>query len=161
MSKVLFLNFLLRSKSADGRLKEAFKEKRESNTTLLLNEVVTDQDHHSVKDLVNMIEGNIKAESLNPYVRKWGCDLISPEPHKKNVTYRQQKRELVDQNALNSIQRGKTYTWQQDDHFKHKNNIANEIMVLNHHNQHHSPSGRDIIGKVSHQHLLHGWKSEC
>ena len=145
----------IRSKSADGRLKEAFKEKRESNATeTLLNEVVTDQDHHSVKDLVNMIEGNIKAESLNPYVRKWGCDLISPEPHKKNVTYRQQKRELVDQNALNSIQRGRTFTWQQDDHFQHKNNIANETMVLNHYNQHHSPSGRDQILNNDHDSYL-------
>ena len=140
-----------RSKSADGRLKEAFKHRETNATETLLNEVVTDEEHRSVKNLVNMIEGNIKAESLNPYVRKWGCDLISPEPHKKNVTYRSQKREIVDPNALNSIQRG-TYTWQQDDHFQHKNNITNETMVLDHFNNQHSPSGRDDHDSYLEQH---------
>ena len=141
-----------RSKSADGRLKEASKHRETNATETLLNEVVTDEEHRSVKNLVNMIEGNIKAESLNPYVRKWGCDLISPEPHKKNVTYRSQKREIVDPNALNSIQRG-TYTWQQDDHFQHKNNIANETnMVLDHFNNQHSPSGRDDHDSYLEQH---------
>lgn len=92
-----------RSKSADGRLHDSFrksdpklsqlmKQQQQSSSTNvteeLLNEVVTDKDHHSVKDLVAMMEKNTKAESLNPYVRKWGCDLISPEPHKRNVTYR-------------------------------------------------------------------------
>ena len=141
-----------RTQSADGRLKEAAKHRETNATETLLNEVVTDQEHRSVKNLVSMIEGNIKAESLNPYVRKWGCDLISPEPHKKSVTYRPQKREIVDQNALNSIQRG-TYTWQQDDHFKHKNNIRNETsMVLDHFNNHHSPSGRDDHDSYLEQH---------
>lgn len=115
-----------RSKSADGRLKNA--------TGTLLNEVVTDNDHHSVRDLINMMENNIKSESLNPYVRKWGCDLISPEPHKKNVTYRREKKQIVDENELNNF---KTFTWQQDDHFQKKAQISN------YHNSQHSPSGRD------------------
>ena len=145
-----------RSQSADGRLNQAFKrqdpklsrfrdssESNANNTEMLLNEVVTDKDHHSVRDLVNMMENNIKSESLNPYVRKWGCDLISPEPHKKNVTYRLEKKELVDYEELNrTVERNtnKVHTWQQDDHFKRKYSIdQNDNMILN---QHQSPSGR-------------------
>jgi hypothetical protein len=148
-----------RSKSADGRLHEAFKKQDPKLTNYnsqgsssinvtedLLNEVVTDQDHHCVKDLVAMMEKNTKTESLNPYVRKWGCDLISPEPHKKTVTYRQEKRQLVDKEQLqqSTMERSRTYTWKEDDLFRRKNNIDyNENMVVNYHEQHHSPSGRD------------------
>ena len=64
-------------------------------TEEIMHEVVTDTEHHSVKDLVRMIERNTKSESANPYVRKWGCDLISPEPHTKNVTYRRERKDMV------------------------------------------------------------------
>lgn len=60
----------------------------------LLNEVVTDKEHHSVKDLVAMIEANTMSESINPYVRKWGCDLISTEPHSRGITCRRQRKEM-------------------------------------------------------------------
>jgi len=69
----------------------------ENLTEEIMHEVVTDQEHHSVKDLVAMIEKNTNAESANPYVRKWGCDLISPEPHAKNVTYRRERRALEEE----------------------------------------------------------------
>ena len=102
-----------RSKSADARLHQAFKTEdpklstftgKHSSTNVtedLLNEVVTDKSNRSVKDLIAMMEQSTKTESINPYVRKWGCDLISPEPHKKSVTYRSEKRQIVDQNELN------------------------------------------------------------
>ncbi len=97
-----------RSRSADGRLSgiEAFKRRdpklegfRRTPSTgnvteELLHGVVTDNEHHGVKDLVAMIERNTKSESANAYVRKWGCDLISPEPHRKNVTYRRERKEM-------------------------------------------------------------------
>ena len=67
----------------------------------VLNEVVNDKEHRSVRDLVAMMEQNTRSESINPYVRKWGCDLISHEPHRKNVTLRTEKRQIVDQNELN------------------------------------------------------------
>ena len=67
----------------------------------MLNEVVNDKEHRSVRDLVAMMEQNTRSESINPYVRKWGCDLISHEPHRKNVTLRTEKRQIVDQNELN------------------------------------------------------------
>ncbi len=146
-----------RSQSADGRLhqngfrkqdpklgsfRDASTGRNSSNATeSLLNEVVTDKEHHSVRDLVNMMENNIKSESLNPYVRKWGCDLISPEPHKKNVTYRREKKQIVDQNELSTF---KTYTWQEDDHFQKKAKIdRNENMIRSHFEANQSPSGRD------------------
>ena len=152
-----------RSQSADGRLKRP--DIYNDATEKLLNDQVQSgtpdpnaaQNCKSVRDLVNMMESNIKSESLNPYVRKWGCDLISPEPHKKNVTYRREKKQLVDEMQLrNTMERNKTFTWQQDDHFKRKhqiierendnseNNCNNtENMVLNHQASQHSPSGRD------------------
>ena len=153
-----------RSKSADGRLHQAFKSQdpklssfqqvsKDPNTTEdLLNEVVTDKDHRSVKDLIAMMEQNTKVESINPYVRKWGCDLISPEPHKRNVTYRSEKRQIVDENELNrSMDRQATFTWKQDDLFKRKNTWVDpnaeqqqiQQHVISHQTNHHSPSGRD------------------
>ncbi len=80
----------------DPRLQNFKRSTSQENfTEEIMHEVVTDQDHHSVKDLVAMIEKNTNSESANPYVRKWGCDLISPEPHTKNVTYRRERKELV------------------------------------------------------------------
>ena len=149
----------LRTQSADGRLNQAFKRKdpklnkfRDSSesqnaTEALLNEVVTDKDHRNVRDLVNMMENNIKSESLNPYVRKWGVDLISPEPHKKNITFRREKKQIVDYEELKNrtMERNmkKTFTWQQDDHFKRKYSIDQNdsgMMLLQQSQQ--SPSGR-------------------
>ena len=101
-----------RSKSADGRLNNnrAFNERdpkldnfssvasienvASATGSKLLGEVVTDNEHHSVRDLVRMMEKNTYSESVNPYIRKWGCDLISPEPHSKVKTYRREKREM-------------------------------------------------------------------
>lgn len=69
--KIVEKNAEERSKSADGRL-EAFKRRdpkiesfRRTPSTgnltgELLNEVVTDNEHHGVKDLVAMIERNTK-----------------------------------------------------------------------------------------------------
>ena len=79
-----------------------------------MNEVVTDQEHHSVKDLVAMIEKNTVTESANPYVRKWGCDLISPEPHTRNVTYRREKRDYP------RLQPKKTHNWAQQNEQKNR-----------------------------------------
>ena len=168
-----------RSQSSDGRLQDNAKKMPRmpncngpnayvASTETLLNdnqEVVAETavGCKSVRDLVGMMESNIKSESLNPYIRKWGCDLISPEPHKKTVTYRREKKQLVDQLQLNrTMERNKTFTWQQDDHFKRKNQIneraddivgngnGNEIeMVLGHQASQHSPSGRD-----DHDHYL-------
>ena len=101
-----------RSKSADGRLNNnrAFHERdpkldnfasvasvenvASATGSKLLGEVVTDNEHNSVRDLVRMIETNTHSESVNPYIRKWGCDLISPEPHSKQKTYRRERREM-------------------------------------------------------------------
>ena len=100
-----------RSKSADGRLNNnAYQAKdpkldkfssvasvedvASATGSRLLGEVVTDGDHKSVRDLIRMMESNTHSESINPYVRKWGCDLISPEPHSKNITYRRERREM-------------------------------------------------------------------
>ena len=101
-----------RSKSADGRLNnnKAFHERdpklgnfasvasvenvASATGSKLLGEVVTDNEHHSVRDLVRMMERQTHSESVNPYIRKWGCDLISPEPHSKQKTYRREKREM-------------------------------------------------------------------
>ena len=66
----------------------------ENFTEEIMDAVTTDNEHHCVKDLVRMIEKNTKSESDNAYVRKWGCDLISPEPHSKDVTYRRERREF-------------------------------------------------------------------
>ena len=162
-----------RSKSADSRLHhKAFNTEdpklstftgKHSSTNVtedLLNEVVTDKSNRSVKDLIAMMEQSTKTESINPYVRKWGCDLISPEPHKRNgPTYRMEKRQIVDQNELNkSLEKHqRTFTWKQDDLFKRQHRIENghsttppeqsepEIQqkVLSHLANNHSPSGRD------------------
>ncbi len=193
-----------RSKSADCRVDngnapasaEAFRKvdprldnftKRGSSTNLtedLLNEVVTDKEHHSVKDLVRLMEKNTKTESLNPYVRKWGCDLISPEPHSKNVTYRKERRELVNRERMNATL-AKTYMWKDDDLFKRRNNIDyndNNMMVMSN-EQEHSPSGRgengaptgyypeaveartadldDLLGRSSHQQLQQRGQDEA
>ena len=168
-----------RSQSSDGRLQDNAKKMPKmpncngpnayvASTETLLNDnqesvAETAVGCKSVRDLVGMMESNIKSESLNPYIRKWGCDLISPEPHKKTVTYRREKKQLVDQLQLNrTMERNKTFTWQQDDHFKRKNQInereddivsngnGNEIeLVLGHQASQHSPSGRD-----DHDHYL-------
>ena len=155
-----------RSQSADGRLRDNNKSSIANNATetLLNDQVVSSETANanckSVRDLVNMMESNIKSESLNPYVRKWGCDLISPEPHRKNVTYRREKKQMVEPLQLrNTMERNKTFTWQQDDHFKRRHQIIereNDMsantetnMILNHQASHHSPSGRD-----DHDHYL-------
>ena len=44
-----------------------------------------------------MIEKSTRSESVNPYVRRWGCDLISPEPHKKEKTFRRERKEMPKQ----------------------------------------------------------------
>ena len=122
-----------RSKSADGRLHNMqrkdpklsnFMRQRttstENFTEEIMNEVVTDQDHHSVKDLVAMIEKNTKSESANAYVRKWGCDLISPEPHTRNVTYRRERKEFEESQRNN---RKSAYNWTKDDEFQRRNKV--------------------------------------
>lgn len=130
-----------RSKSADARVSgmrrvdpklSGFK-RTSSNDNFqeeLLHEVVTDQDHTSVKDLVCMIEKNTKSESANPYVRKWGCDLISPEPHTRNVTYRREKKQFEDQMKKQQLQTNEqgivakpTHNWTQDDAFQRRNKV--------------------------------------
>ena len=116
-------NISNRSKSADARPHQAFKTDDPKLSTFtgkhssinvtedLLNEVVTDKSNRSVKDLIAMMEHSTKTESINPYVRKWGCDLISPEPHKRNATYRMEKRQIVDRNEMNqSLEKQKVNT---------------------------------------------------
>jgi len=105
-----------RSKSADGRLIKPFSNqdpklsnfKRTSSsenfTGEMMHEVVTDNQHTSVKDLVARLEKSTKAESENPYVRKWGCDLISPEPRRKNVTCRYQRKQMPDPEFASKLQ---------------------------------------------------------
>ncbi len=88
-----------------------------------MQEVVTDEEHHSVKDLVRMIEKNTSSESANPYVRRWGCDLISPEPHTKNVTYRRQRKELVQQQQQQQKQQ------QQREHDHREYNCNNNYSI--------------------------------
>ena len=100
-----------RSQSADGRLNVNAYRSRDpkldnfasvasvenvasATGSKLLKEVVTDNEHQSVRDLVRMMETNTHSESVNPYIRKWGCDLISPEPHSRHKTYRREKREM-------------------------------------------------------------------
>jgi len=105
-----------RSKSADGRLGKAFKNqdpklssfKRTSSTENftgeMMHEVVTDNEHKSVKDLVARLEKSTKAQSENPYIRKWGCDLISPEPRRRNVTCRYQRKQMPDPEFASKLQ---------------------------------------------------------
>merc|ERR1719330_690212 len=69
-----------------------------------MTEVVTDQKHRSVKDLVAKLETSTKSESENPYVRKWGCDLISPEPRRRNTTYRFQRKQMPDPEFAHKLQ---------------------------------------------------------
>merc|ERR1719336_1913696 len=97
-----------RSKSADTRLKKPFaiRDPKLSNfqrtnstenfTGEMMQEVVTDNKHRSVKDLIANLEKSTKSESENPYVRRWGCDLISPEPRRRDVTCRYQKKQMPD-----------------------------------------------------------------
>ena len=111
-----------RSKSADGRLNQSFPGFKKKDPKLshfstssenvnvtgnLMNEVVTDQDHTSVRDLVAMIEKNTRSESVNPYVRRWGCDLISPEPHKREKTFRRERKEMPKQLIWKQARNGK------------------------------------------------------
>lgn len=130
-------SFVSRSKSADHR---SFNKKgdegglryhdprltnfkrsssTENFTEEIMHEVVTDQEHHSVKDLVAMIETNTKSQSSNPYVRKWGCDLISPEPHTKTATYRRDRKEI----PLGYQRANQVFNWTKNDHFKHRNHV--------------------------------------
>ena len=97
-----------RSKSADGRFNKPYTARdpklsnfqrtnsTENFTGEMMQEVVTDKDHRSVKDLISRLERGTKSESENPYVRRWGCDLISPEPRRRNVTCRYQKKQMPD-----------------------------------------------------------------
>ena len=104
-----------RSRSADGRFKPyAERDPRFNNymrsnssenmTSDIMQEVVTDQKHRSVKDLVAKLETSTKSESENPYVRKWGCDLISPEPRRRDKTYRFQKKQMPDPEFQHRLQ---------------------------------------------------------
>ena len=130
-----------RSKSADGRPYGAASNRVSTKrapgdglyyptTGEIMHEVVSDTDHHSVKDLVAMIEKNTRSESAHPYVRKWGCDLISPEPHTRNVTARFEKRQLVEEEGGQEGQRGgrrnrnSTYNWTKDDEFQRRYDIS-------------------------------------
>ena len=97
-----------RSKSADGRINKPYTARdpklsnfqrtnsTENFTGEMMQEVVTDKDHRSVKDLISRLERGTKSESENPYVRRWGCDLISPEPRRRDVTCRYQKKQMPD-----------------------------------------------------------------
>ena len=118
-----------RSKSADtsgakrvDRRLDSFQRtaSTENFTEEIMHEVVTDQEHKSVKNLVAMIEKNTKSESANPYVRKWGCDLISPEPHTRNVTYRRERKDF------SASRPRQAYNWTQDDHFKQRHRVNGE-----------------------------------
>ena len=60
----------------------------------------------------------IRSESANAYVRKWGCDLISPEPHRKNVTYRRERKEMPDERWMKKMANVKTHMWANDDLFR-------------------------------------------
>lgn len=105
-----------RSRSADGRLFKPFANRdpklnnfqRTGSTENLagemMQEVVTDQQHRSVKDLVAKLETSTKSESEHPYVRRWGCDLISPEPRRRDVTGRYQKKQMPDPEFAHKLQ---------------------------------------------------------
>ena len=105
-----------RSRSADGRLGKAFRDQdprlnnfhrtnsTENFTGDMMTEVVTDAKHRSVKDLVAKLETSTKSESENPYVRKWGCDLISPEPRRRNTTFRFQRKQMPDPEFAHKLQ---------------------------------------------------------
>ena len=105
----------IRSKSADGRIRKPFavRDPKLSNfqrtnstenfTGEMMQEVVTDNKHRSVKDLISRLERGTKSESENPYVRRWGCDLISPEPRRRDVTCRYQKKQMPDPEFANKL----------------------------------------------------------
>ena len=105
-----------RSQSADGRVGKAFgvsdpktsSFKRTSSTDNftgeMMREVVSDKQNRSVKDLVAQLETSTKAQSDNPYIRKWGCDMISREPRKKNVTLRWERKDLPDPEFASRLQ---------------------------------------------------------
>jgi hypothetical protein len=65
-----------------------------------------------------MLPINFRSESANAYVRKWGCDLISPEPHSKNLTYRMERKEMPDERWMKKMTKVKTHMWANDDLFR-------------------------------------------
>ena len=105
-----------RSQSADGRVGKAFgvsdpktsSFKRTSSTDNftgeMMREVVGDKQNRSVKDLVAQLETSTKSQSENAYIRKWGCDMISREPRKKNVTLRWERKDLPDPEFASRLQ---------------------------------------------------------
>merc|ERR1712226_1755768 len=105
-----------RSQSADGRVGKAFgvsdpktsSFKRTSSTENftgeMMREVVSDKQNRSVKDLVAQLETSTKSQSENAYIRKWGCDMISREPRKKNVTLRWERKDLPDPEFASRLQ---------------------------------------------------------
>jgi len=105
-----------RSQSADGRVGKAFgvsdpktsSFKRTSSTDNftgeMMREVVSDKQNRSVKDLVAQLETSTKSQSENAYIRKWGCDMISREPRKKNVTLRWERKDLPDPEFASRLQ---------------------------------------------------------
>ena len=105
-----------RSQSADGRVGKAFgvsdpktsSFKRTSSTDNftgeMMREVVSDKENRSVKDLVAQLETSTKSQSENAYIRKWGCDMISREPRKKNVTLRWERKDLPDPEFASRLQ---------------------------------------------------------
>lgn len=105
-----------RSQSADGRNGHAlgvadpkvnnFKRTTSTDnfTGEMMKEVVGDTKNRSVKDLVAQLETSTKSQSDNAYIRKWGCDLISHEPRKKNVTLRWQRKDLPDPEFASRLQ---------------------------------------------------------
>ena len=104
-----------RSRSADGRFKPYAERDPKMNhfyrsnssenlTGEMMAEVVGDKKHRSVKDLVAKLESSTKSESENPYVRKWGCDLISPEPRRRDTTFRFQRKQMPDPEFQHRLQ---------------------------------------------------------
>ena len=69
-----------------------------------MREVVSDKQNRSVKDLVAQLETSTKSQSENAYIRKWGCDMISREPRKKNVTLRWERKDLPDPEFASRLQ---------------------------------------------------------
>ena len=72
----------------------------------------------------------LRSESANAYVRKWGCDLISPEPHKKNVTYRSERKEMPDERWMKKMSNVKTHMWANDDLFRFETIQINRLANL-------------------------------
>ena len=107
-----------RSQSADGRFgrngsfsasdpkTSSFQRTPSTDnfTGEMMREVVTDVKNRSVKDLVSQLESSTKSQSDNAYIRKWGCDMISHEPRKKNVTLRWERKDMVDPQFASRLQ---------------------------------------------------------